>query len=204
MAEQYFAAAQPYLDQYGYAALFVVVFLESFGVPLPGETMVITGAVLASRGELQIVPVLAAVWFGAVLGDNLGYLIGKFGGRRLVIRYGGRVGITANRLTKVEEFFQRYGVEIVVVARFFVLLRQLNGVAAGIASMPWHKFLVYNLLGGALWVGVWGLGVYLLGENIVNALPWITKYGFYVLGVVGICGLAILVFWYNRNQKQPK
>lgn len=204
MFQQYLTTVQPYLNEYGYTALFLVVFFESFGVPLPGETMVITAALLASRGELHIIPTLTAVWIAAVLGDNVGYLIGTFGGRRLVIRYGLRLGITDRRLARVEEFFGRYGVEVVLIARFFLLLRQLNGVAAGIAVMPWRRFVIYNLVGGALWTGVWGLGVYLLGQDIITALPWISRYGYVAFGLIGVAVLAALIVWFIRNQWQAK
>jgi membrane protein DedA with SNARE-associated domain len=189
----YLAMAEPALREYGYAAAFIGVFLEALGLPLPGETLIITGALLASQGDMNIELLLATVWVAAVLGDNVGYAIGYFGGRRLVVRYGARIGITDTRLSKVEAFFRRYGGRIVLVARFFVLLRQLNGVTAGTVNMSWRRFVLYNALGGALWVLAWGVGVYLLGREISVALVWIGRFGYVLLAVAAGILLVFLV-----------
>jgi membrane protein DedA with SNARE-associated domain len=90
-------------------------------------------------------------WAGAVIGDNIGYVIGRTFGRAVVLRFGGRIGITADRLRKVEDVFARYGPVTVGFARFFPILRQLNGVVAGTLAMEWRRFLLFNALGGALW-----------------------------------------------------
>lgn len=166
-------AVGPYVHEYGYAAVFVVLFLESFGVPLPGETMLVSAVLLASRGELQILPLAAAAYVAAVMGDNFGYLIGRVGGHALVERLGGRVGLTSERLSKVEGFFARFGSGIVMFARFFNILRQLNGVVAGTMEMPWWRFLAYNAVGGLLWVGVWTAGPYYLGHEMHRVLPFL-------------------------------
>ena len=121
------ATAHPFIAQYGYGALFGVLFAESFGLPLPGEAFLVTASFLATQGQLNIWLVGLTAWTAAVLGDNVGYAIGRFGGRRLVIRHGARVGISAERLNRTERFFAHYGPEIVIVARFFPVLRQLNG-----------------------------------------------------------------------------
>jgi membrane protein DedA with SNARE-associated domain len=100
---------------------------------------------------------------GAVAGDNIGYAIGRFGGCRVVLRYGRYVLISRERLTYTATFFRKHGGAMVAVARFFVVLRQLNGIVAGIAEMPWWHFLFYNALGAVLWVGFWGTLAYELG-----------------------------------------
>ena len=87
-----------------------------------------------------------------MLGDNIGYAVGRFGGRRLIVRYGARIGLTESRLAMVEAFFQRHGGEVVLVARFFAVLRQLNRIVAGSVGMGWWRFLAYNAVGAALWV----------------------------------------------------
>ena len=160
------ATAHPFIIQYGYGALFGVLFAESFGLPLPGEAFLVTASFLATQGQLNIWLVGLTAWTAAVLGDNVGYAIGRFGGRRLVIRHGARVGISAERLNKTERFFARYGPEIVIVARFIPVLRQLNGIVAGSAGMGWKRFVIYNALGGLLWVGAWSSGVYYFGDQI--------------------------------------
>lgn len=196
--EHYVALVQPYLGRYGYMAVFVGVFVEGFGIPAPGETLVIASALLASHGEMSIA-VLGVAWIAAVMGDNVGYVVGRFGARRFVTRYGDR---TAPRMRKVECFFARYGGAIVVAARFFEGLRQLNGIVAGSIGMPWLRFLAFNAVGAALWVGVWGIGVYVLGENMgpVHALfarlkPYIVGSGLTVL-------LALLVYLFLGRHRQ--
>lgn len=176
----------PYFEHYGYSAVFGGLLLESFGLPLPGETLLIAGAALASQGVLHLVPLLVTAWSAAVLGDNIGYAIGHFGGRRLILRYGSRIGITAGRFARVEAFFRRFGGRVVLAARFFAVLRQLNGLAAGAAGMPWWRFLGYNALGAAAWVGAWGFGVYLLGHDLRRLVPWVHGFGYAMLAAAAI------------------
>jgi membrane protein DedA with SNARE-associated domain len=195
------AGIAPYLDQYGYLAVFGGLLLESFGMPLPGETMLIAGAALAAKGSLHIVPLLACAWLAAVLGDNIGFAIGHFGGRRLVVRFGARIGITDSRLDRVEHFFQRFGGEVVLVARFFALARQLNGIVAGTVGMNWWRFLVYNGIGAALWVGAWGIGVYAIGERLSALVPWIHRFGYLALGLLALVLVAGVVLHARRRTR---
>jgi membrane protein DedA with SNARE-associated domain len=199
--EHYAALAEPYLREYGIAAVFVVVCLEAFGVPLPGETLVIASGLLASRGDMNIVLLVGAIWLAAVLGDNIGYAIGMFGGRRLVLQHGARVGITEPRLAKVEGFFRRYGGEIVLVARFFVGLRQLNGLIAGTVAMPWPRFLLYNAVGAALWTGVWGFGAYVLGHHMSAILPWFHRFGYAAIALAALAVVVLLAIRYARARR---
>ena len=156
----------PFVHRWGYLAVFGTVFLEDFGLPLPGETMLITAGVLAGMGQLGIVPLLPVAWTAAVLGDNVGYAIGRIGGRRLVLRWGRYVLVTPERLQAIERFFWRHGGKVVLVARFVEGLRQLNGVVAGISGMPWRRFLVFNAIGAALWACTWGLLGDLAGAHL--------------------------------------
>ena len=141
---QFFKDLLPLIDKYvaayGAVAIFVVVYLESFGAPLPGETGVIAAGLLAARGDISIVAVFLAVYCGAVLGDCTGYLIGRFGGRRLLERFGPYVKLTPERLAAFEARFARQGFYLVMIARFLPVLRQLNGLLAGSMNMPWHTF----------------------------------------------------------------
>lgn len=176
---------QPYLSHYGYWAVFGALLLENFGMPLPGETLLIAGALLASHGKMDIVSLLLTACLAAITGDNIGYAIGRFGGRRLVFRYGRYLFITEERLNKAERFFRRYGGAVVVMARFLALLRQLNGIVAGTAKMSWRRFLAYNMLGAALWVGFWGMLFYELGEKAARLVTGISKVEFLLIfGVV--------------------
>lgn len=158
--ENSFAHIEPYIVAYGAAALFVIVYLESFGAPLPGETGVVAGSLLALHGDLSIVAVYVAVLAAAILGDSTGYAIGRFGGQLLLRRYGPLVKLTPELLDDLEEKFRRKGVYLVMIARFLPLMRQLNGLIAGSMAMPWHIFLAANAIGAVAWTSVWVLGPY--------------------------------------------
>lgn len=157
---------QHYLHEYGYAALFLVVLVEGFGFPAPGQTLLIAASVLAAHGKLNLAGVLVAAWSAAVCGNSIGYWIGQQGGRRLILRYGRYVRIGRIQLRRMEVSFTRYGMWFVSFARFFEVLRQLNGVVAGTSGMPFGKFTFANMLGAALWTGVWGLASWSLGRDI--------------------------------------
>ena len=160
----------PILDRWGYLAVAGVIGVESFGVPAPGQTIMVAAAIYSSWGRLNIFAVAAISFIAAVLGDNIGYWIGVRGGRRAVHRFGKYIFITPARLERAEKFFARRGNRIVVVARFIDGLRQLNGVIAGITAMPWRTFLIYNAIGAALWVGWWSTVSYLLGTHLVEII----------------------------------
>lgn len=145
----------PALQQYGLPGLFVGVFVESFGLPVPGETMIIFFATMAGAGQFSVASVGMTAFVAAVLGDNLGYVIGRYAGRQLIVRHGRRFGISEPRMHRVEAIIAKRGTIVVAFARFFPLLRQLNGLAAGAAGMHWLRFLVANAVGAAMWVTMW-------------------------------------------------
>jgi membrane protein DedA with SNARE-associated domain len=189
-----------FVVDYGYLAVFLGILLEDFGLPAPGETMLIASSVLAARGALNIFWLLPLAWLGAVIGDSIGFFIGAKGGHRVLTRYGSRVGISLERLQRVEEFFARYGDLVVVAARFFVILRQLNGIVAGTLEMPWPRFFLYNAIGAALWVGFWGGLTYWLGQRFfkfVHMFGWVWP----TLAGLGILALIVLAvqFWRRRG-----
>jgi membrane protein DedA with SNARE-associated domain len=158
----YIKTLAPYIQQYGYWAIFFSIYLEDFGLPLPGETVLIICSLFAILGKLNLLYVGILGFMGAVFGDNTGFLIGRYGGKRLVLKVGKYFFLTPKRLNKFENFFTKYGGKIVTVARFVQGLRQFNGIIAGISEMKWKKFLVFNLIGAGLWVGFWiGLASYL-------------------------------------------
>jgi membrane protein DedA with SNARE-associated domain len=196
------SAAHPFIAQYGYGALFGVLFAESFGLPLPGEAFLVTASFLATQGQLNIWIVGLTAWIAAVLGDNVGYAIGYFGGRRLVTRHGARVGISVERLNKAEHFFAHYGPDVVIVARFFPVLRQLNGIVAGSAGMDWKRFVIYNGLGGLLWVGAWCSGVYYFGDQIKSWLLRIHTATIWLAGALALSLLAAVAYWIVSKRKR--
>ncbi len=184
------ALASP-LAHYGLWAIFFLVLVEDFGIPVPGETVIIAASIYAGSGRLNVVAVGVVAFVAAVLGDNIGYGIGRFGGRRLVDRWGKYVFLTPERLDKAEEFFDRQGAKIITIARFIEGLRQANGIIAGITKMHWLRFLAYNALGAALWVGTWVSIGYFAGQHINTIYSVITRYSLYVAiaAVVVIVGL---------------
>jgi membrane protein DedA with SNARE-associated domain len=188
------------LDQYGYLAIAAFVLVEDFGVPVPGETILILGAVYAGSGRLNVFLVGLIAFIAAVIGDNTGFAIGHFGGRRLVERFGRYILLTPERLDKATGFFARHGGKIVAVARFIEGLRQANGIIAGITGMHWAKFLAFNALGAALWVGVWTSIGYFSGSHINTIYDQATRYSSYLAVAFGILVLAYItrLLWKRR------
>ena len=174
----------PILDSWGYLAVAGVIGVESFGVPAPGQTIMVAAAIYSSWGRLDIFAVALISFVAAVLGDNVGYWIGVRGGRKAVHRFGRYIFITPERLERAEKFFARRGNRVVVVARFIDGLRQLNGVIAGITAMPWRTFLLYNAIGAALWVGWWTTVAYLLGTHLVEIIDHAHKYKWWALAAI--------------------
>jgi membrane protein DedA with SNARE-associated domain len=184
---------EPTLDHFGYLAVTGLVLLEDFGVPVPGETVLILAAVYAGTGRLSIVLVALLGFCGAVLGDNLGFALGHFGGRRLALRYGRYVFLTPERLDKATLFFDRHGGKVIVIARFVEGLRQANGIIAGMSGMPWRRFLVFNAIGAALWVGTWTALGYLSGSHINTIYDAAARYSTYLLAALAVLLAAYIV-----------
>jgi membrane protein DedA with SNARE-associated domain len=181
------AAALPsfgaFAGQYGYLGIGVLVGAEGFGLPLPGETAIIAGAATAASGHLNIWLVAAVAFAAAVTGDSIGYLIGRTGGHRLVLRYGKYVRLTPGRLERVERFMTRQGPKVVVIARFVEGLRQFNGIVAGATGMRWRRFVLFNAIGAALWVGVWASAAYAAGDHLKAIEATIGRYQWYAIAV---------------------
>ncbi|MFG2816807.1 DedA family protein [Streptomyces sp. NPDC048410] len=187
------APLAPLLGQYGYWAVGAIIFLEDFGVPAPGETILLAAGVYAGAGRLNIVAVAGIAFAAAVIGDNVGYVIGRTGGRAFVERWGKYLLLTPTRFEAAEAFFQRHGGKIVTVARFVEGLRQANGIIAGTTGMAWHRFLAFNALGAVLWVGLWSTLAYVAGSHITTVYDEIVRYQRYVLIGAGILVAALVV-----------
>ncbi|MEU2338672.1 DedA family protein [Streptomyces sp. NPDC006654] len=190
----------PLLTHYGYWAVGAVIFVEDFGVPAPGETILIAAGIYAGAGQLNIVAVAVIAFVAAVAGDNIGYLIGHTGGRAVVHRWGRYVFLTPERFRAAEEFFTRHGGKIVVVARFVEGLRQVNGIVAGTSGMPWRRFLVFNALGAALWVGLWVSLSYVAGAHITAVYDEIARYQRYALVALGVLVAALILRHVRRRR----
>lgn len=152
---QLVAGLESFVRHYGAFAVMPILAIEALGAPVPGESLLIFASVLAGRGEMSLPSLLIFAWIGSVLGDNLGYLIGRKLGRSTILRYGAKVGLTAERFSGIEHVYVRYGSVTVLFARFFSILRQLNGIVAGILGMSWWRFVLFDAVGAALWVMVW-------------------------------------------------
>src|SRR4051812_18579245 len=171
----------------GYAAVFALIAVETMGIPVPGETALIAGALLAHNGQMDIVTLVVLASAAAILGDNVGFAIGRKGGRKLLMRPG---PFHAQRLRVIElgePFFARHGPKAVFLGRWVSGLRIASAWLAGINGMSWPIFLVWNALGGIVWAGAGGFGVYALGqvaeEIITVAVP--IAGGVVIVAVVG-------------------
>jgi membrane protein DedA with SNARE-associated domain len=182
----------------GYPLLFALVMSESSGVPIPGETALIAAGVLASKGTLQIEVVIAIAAAGAIVGDNIGYLIGRKGGRWLLERPGRFSTQRLQVLATGEPFFERHGPKAVFFGRFVLGLRVWASWLAGATNMPWHKFVLWNALGGICWAVLVGTIAYILGSSAGNALEAFGLWGLvaFLIAVVGVIG------WHRRNRRR--
>jgi membrane protein DedA with SNARE-associated domain len=194
------ALASP-LQHFGLWAILLLVLLEDFGVPVPGETVLIAGSVYAGSGRLNVVTVGVVAFVAAVMGDNIGYAIGRIGGRALVLRWGRYVFITEERLERAEGFFDRHGAWIVTIARFLEGLRQANGIIAGISRMHWLRFVAFNALGAALWVGTWVTVGYFAGRHITTIYDYITRYSYYALIVLAVLAAGYIAGRLRRRRR---
>jgi len=187
---------------YGYVAVFLIILLEDFGIPVPGETALVAAGILAGTGHFNIVLILILAFLGAVIGDNIGYAIGHFGGRRLVLAYGKYVFIREKQIAAVERFFEKHGNGVIVISRFISGARQLNGIIAGIGRMHWLHFLTFNILGAALWVGAWGMAAYLLGKQSRNMLAAARHLEILVLAAVIVAAVAYGLYYHFRRSSK--
>ena len=175
----------------GYPLLFVLVMGESSGVPIPGETALITAAVLASRGKLHIELVIPLAAAAAIVGDNIGYLIGRKGGRWLLERPGRFQRQRHEVLAVGEPFFERHGPKAVFLGRFLLGLRVWASWLAGATRMHWRSFLFWNAAGGICWATAVGLIAYFLGQSATNALETFGLYGL-IAALVAIASALLL------------
>ena len=188
------------VETFGYPLLFVVVMAESSGVPVPGETGLITAAVLASQGKMQIALVIAIAAAGAIVGDNVGYQIGRRGGRWLLQRPGRFRRQRQEVLVLGEPFFEQHGPKAVFFGRFILGLRVWASWLAGATKMRWRSFFVWNALGGICWATGIGLIAYYLGSAASNAIE---AFGIYGLVALLLAGGGVVVA-HRRHQRRMR
>lgn len=185
-------AGMHFIQQYGYLGIAVVVGLESMGLPLPGEATLIAAALYAGKTQaLNIWVIIACASTGAILGDNLGFWIGREIGFRLLLRYGAYLRLTESRIKLGEYLFQRHGGKIVFFGRFISLLRSLAALLAGVNQMSWPRFLLFNATGGTLWATLYGLAAFYIGRE-VESLRRPIGIGLLIVGVLVV--IIALVF----------
>jgi len=188
-----------WLSSYGYLVVFLLVMIESIGVPVPGETALIGAALYAgSTHRLEIWLVIAVAIAGAVLGDNIGFAIGRYGGARLLLRYGHKVRLHEGRLKIGIWLFRRHGGKVVFWGRFVSILRTWAAFLAGANHMDWPRFLFFNAAGGAVWASLFGVAYYEFGGSLRSLSTTIDV----VLGVAGTVILVAFVVWTKRKEAE--
>jgi membrane protein DedA with SNARE-associated domain len=171
--------------------LAVVIGLESAGIPLPGETSLVAAALYAgTTGQLNIALVVFVAAAGAIVGDNIGYWIGRRFGYRWILRHQSTLRLTPRRLKLGQYLFVRHGGKVVFFGRFVAVLRALAGLLAGMNCMAWRRFLVANAIGGVVWASVYGFGAYVFGRELANTL---TSVGILFAGVAALLVVAGLI-----------
>lgn len=179
--------------RYGYAVVFVGVFLENAGLPVPGETALLAGAALSRSGALFLPWVIATAIAAAIFGDNIGFLIGRRGGRVLLDRFGSKLGLTPDRLVEFDRFFDKHGAKTVFIARFVTGLRVVGAVLAGASGLPWGRFLLYNATGAVAWATTFGAVGYFLAYSWETLEEWIGRSGLALLAAAAIIAVVAVL-----------
>jgi membrane protein DedA with SNARE-associated domain len=199
MGHHIFELIRQYLAEYGYWTVAIALLLENAGLPVPGETILLTASFLAfSEHRLHLPSIIAVGVLAATIGDNIGFLIGHFGGRPLLTKYGKYIFIRPQTIEDGEKLFARYGAGVVFVARFIAGLRVIAGPLAGVLRLHWRKFALFNFLGALLWVSVISGVGYLFGrhwEKLVEIMKNVNVIVFVAAGIV------VAILWWQRRRK---
>jgi membrane protein DedA with SNARE-associated domain len=187
------------IHQYGAWIVFALVFLESIGLPLPGEAILVSAAIFAgTTQELSIVLVLFAAIIGAILGSIIGFWIGDRYGYPLLLRYGSYIGLTETRIKIAQYLFRRQGIIVVLIARFVAVMRSVVGFIAGANRMPFTNFMIANSAGAAGWALFYGLGAYYLGKGVEEfAKPFALALAL----IAAIVIVSAIIYW-RRIERQ--
>ena len=194
--ERSLARVRPLLQRYGYGAAFAAVMAEGRGIPTPGQTLLMAGALEAAEGRMSIALLLILVATAATLGNSIGYAIGRWGGRVVL----DKLKVNPQRQQRLDDLFKRRGGMVILLARFLDGLRQLNGIVAGVLRMPWWTFTAYNVGGAVLWTCAWGLGTYYLGRDIHFIAGFFHRHRPLLL-VLGAIAFVALLMYLLRSRK---
>lgn len=190
---------QPLVAQHGYWVVFLIVMLESAGVPLPGETVLILASVYAgATGELAIALVIACAAAGAIIGDNIGFWVGRTWGLKFLLRYGRFIHLPEQRLRFGQYLFARHGAKIVFFGRFVAFLRVFAALLAGVNRYEWPPFLFFNAAGGVIWAIFFGVGAYVFGESIHLVT------GPFGAAALGGAVIGVIIFMYVVRRQERK
>lgn len=189
------------IGQYGYLVIFFGVMLESVGIPLPGETILIAAGFLVHQGTLNLSETIAFGVLGTIIGNQIGYWAGREGGRPFVLRWGRYVGVTHERLLRVEGFFARNGGKAVFLARFVPWLRAFGALAAGISRMHWRTFLLYNVLAGVVWATASILVGYLFSGSLDLLEEWMGSVTVLLVLLLVLMLISYLVYRWVTNHR---
>jgi len=196
-------ALRAFIVNYGYWAVALALLCENAGLPVPGETTLLLASFLAySEHQLHLGWIILVATCAATLGDNLGYAIGRHGGRPLLERYQHIFRIPQRSLKHGERLFARYGAATIFFARFIFGMRIFAGPLAGVLRMPWRAFAVFNLLGAAVWVTMIATAGYLFGRHWQTLVQVIRRFDLAVLIVVA--AVVLFLLWRYRRQRQPE
>jgi len=196
---------QEIAHEYGYWAIFAGILIENTGIPIPGETITMVGGFLAGSGELDYLWVLGTAILGAVLGDSLGYWIGYYGGWPLLTRVGRLFRVPESQLLRVRERFAENAAQAVFLGRFIALLRIFAGPLAGIARMPYLKFLLCNVAGATVWATVMVSLSYFVGRLVPleQMIAWAAQFAFLALGLM-VAWLGLTYWLEHRSFSKTK
>jgi membrane protein DedA with SNARE-associated domain len=187
------------IHHYGAWVVFVLVFLESIGLPLPGEAILISAAIFAgTTHNLSIARVLVSAVVGAILGSIIGFWIGDRYGYPLLLRYGSYVGLTQTRIKIAQYLFRRQGMAVVLIARFVAVLRSVVGFIAGANRMPFARFMIANSAGAVVWALFYGLGAYFLGKGIEEFARPVAI----TLAVIGVVVVITMIRYLRRKEQE--
>ena len=203
------ATLQNALNTIGYPAVVLFVMIESSGIPFPGETMLLLASFYAGAShQLQLPIVIACAALGAIVGDNIGYLVGRTGGRAILVRFGKYIRIKPEHLDRAEAYFANHGDKTVFFGRFIAVLRAWAAFLAGVNHMHWRTFLFYNAAGGILWATIFGSLGYVAGrylhdnfaqvEQLAGTIGWIGA------GLIAAAALAVFIVYRTRKKRYAK
>ena len=194
------ATIEEWVRTWGYLAVFFPLVLETAGIPFPGETILLIASAASARGVLNPFAIAAIASLGVIIGDNIGFCIGRYGGRRLVDRLS-HIGHVEAGVVWGERFFEHHGGKAVILARWTAGLRIFGAWIAGMSTMPWRTFLMWNAIGGITWACTITAIGYTFGRSLQRVESLIGTAGAVVFGIVIVVAVGLAVRWFHRRQK---